>query len=665
MFFNRLTALFTGIVICCASFCQVNKPDVKFGDVTPEDFAASFYSIDSSADAVYLYDAGSSHYESGAGGSFFLVYKEHKRIRLLHKSSFTNAAAIRIYLFDHGTSSDELEDLQAATYAMENGKVTINKVDKSSIFKTKQGNVELVTFTFPKLTEGCIIEYAYKETIPAFSYIPAWSFQGAFPHLWSEYSVEVPQFLDFVTLNQGYLEPVIDTGSTSASNFTLPVQTLGWRPNTFRSITVKHTWAFQNVPAIKEESYITNLSNYEERLEFQLQAIRIPAEPPKFFMHDWYETADQLMKNENFGYELSKENHYLKEAVNPATEGLTDPLDKAKHIFEFVRKNYLCINHSAISLSQPVKKTYETKRGNVADINMLLLAMLRYAGLACDPVLLSTREHGKTYDIYPILSKYNYVIVKIEVENETYLLDASDNKTGFGFLPPGCYNGNAMVIAQPPSEINLSSDSLYETSLTSVFLTNEITGISGSFNTVFGAVESYNLRNKLTASSRDEYLKEASNKIALDINISDATIDSLVLLQYPVSVQYNMNFNFNGDLVYFNPMFADAVTENPFHAANRFFPVEMPYCMDKTYILSMEIPKGYDVDELPKPARLTLNENEGMFEYIIEQGNGRIQLRCRIKLTKANFNTEDYETLRNFFAIVVEKESERIVFKKE
>jgi hypothetical protein len=58
-------------------------------------------------------------------------------------------------------------------------------------------------------------------------------------------------------------------------------------------------------------------------------------------MHDWYETADQLMKNENFGYELSKENHYLKEAVNPATEGLTDPLDKAKHIFEFVRKNYL------------------------------------------------------------------------------------------------------------------------------------------------------------------------------------------------------------------------------------------------------------------------------------------------------------------------------------
>jgi hypothetical protein len=296
---------------------------------------------------------------------------------------------------------------------------------------------------------------------------------------------------------------------------------------------------------------------------------------------------------------------------------------------------------------------------------MLLLAMLRYAGLAADPVLLSTREHGKTYDIYPILSKYNYVIVKIEVENETYLLDASDNKIGFGFLPPGCYNGNAMVIAQPPSEINLSSDSLYETSLTSVFLTNEITGISGSFNTVFGAVESYNLRNKLTASSRDEYLKEASNNIAFDINISDATIDSLVLLQYPVSVQYNMNFNFNGDLVYFNPMFADAVTENPFHAANRFFPVEMPYCMDKTYILSMEIPKGYDVDELPKPARLTLNENEGMFEYIIEQGSGRIQLRCRIKLTKANFNTEDYETLRNFFAIVVEKESERIVFKKE
>jgi hypothetical protein len=33
-------------------------------------------------------------------------------------------------------------------------------------------------------------------------------------------------------------------------------------------------------------------------------------------------------------------------------------------------------------------------------------------------------------------------------------------------------------------------------------------------------------------------------------------------------------------------------------------------------------------------------------------------------LNKATFDPEDYETLRNFFAFVVEKEGEQIVFKK-
>jgi hypothetical protein len=133
----------------------------------------------------------------------------------------------------------------------------------------------------------------------------------------------------------------------------------------------------------------------------------------------------------------------------------------------------------------------------------------------------------------------------------------------------------------------------------------------------------------------------------------------------PVSVTYDVDFKFDEDLIYFDPLiFADVPKENPFKSAQRNYPVEMPYCMDKTYVMNMEIPQGYKVDELPKPARVTLNDNEGMFEYLIQQSGDNIQLRCRTKLNKANFQPEDYETLRNFFSFVVEKEGEQIVFKK-
>ena len=86
--------------------------------------------------------------------------------------------------------------------------------------------------------------------------------------------------------------------------------------------------------------------------------------------------------------------------------------------------------------------------------------------------------------------------------------------------------------------------------------------------------------------------------------------------------------------------------------------------MDEIYILNMQVPAGYQVDELPKQAKVTLNEDEGSFEYLIQQSGDRIQLRCRTKLNKANFEPDDYETLRNFFSFIVEKEGEQIVFKK-
>jgi uncharacterized protein YfkK (UPF0435 family) len=122
--------------------------------------------------------------------------------------------------------------------------------------------------------------------------------------------------------------------------------------------------------------------------------------------------------------------------------------------------------------------------------------------------------------------------------------------------------------------------------------------------------------------------------------------------------------NFNDDIFYFSPILVESVKENPFKAAERFFPVEMSSCTDKTYILSMEVPRGYKIEELPKSAKVSLNENEGMFEYMIGESGGRIQLRCRTVLKKANFDPEDYQTLRDFFAFIVKKEAEQIVFKK-
>jgi Domain of Unknown Function with PDB structure (DUF3858) len=137
-------------------------------------------------------------------------------------------------------------------------------------------------------------------------------------------------------------------------------------------------------------------------------------------------------------------------------------------------------------------------------------------------------------------------------------------------------------------------------------------------------------------------------------------------LDEPVQIRYNINFNnFNEDIVYFNPMLAEATKDNYFKSAQRHYPVEMPYTFDEVYILNMEVPAGYVIDELPKSARVNLNDGDGMFEYLVSESSGRIMLRSRIKINRATFHPADYEALRGFFDHVVKKHAEVIVFKKK
>lgn len=658
-----------------ATYASPYRPAIKYGDVKSADFAPTVYSVDSSADALYLFDVGDSRYEGNTKGGLSVIYTRHARIRLMKKTGF-DLATVEIAVYKGQYFEDQLEDFSAATYNIENGTVITTKVDKGSLFKDKAEDEIVYKFTFPNIKEGSIVEFKYKVSSPSPRYIEPWYFQQEYPRLWSEYSVSLPEFYDFVKFQQGYLPFASDTAYITSDNYDVAdggeyatdhVQTYH-----FTSRTVHHTWAIENVPSLKEEEFTTTVANHISKVEFQMSAIRYPDAPVRNLMNTWQGAAEELMKDESFAADLQKENNWLNDDIKKATAGTTTNEEKAKKIFEFVRDHFTCTDEYAIYISQPIKKTYQAKKGNVADINMLLTAMMRSAGFEAHPVLLSTRAHGRTYDLYPVMTKFNYVISQVIIEGKSCLLDASDPDMSFKELPAKCYNGNARVIAELPIIVELSADSLMESKLTTVFMVNDVdssgkpAGITASFSTQFGKLESQGVRQKMKSTKENDYFQEIKKGYSIDVELSNTEIDSLKIPDEPVTVKYDIKINTgDDDIFYFNPLLAEAYKENPFKAAERLYPVEMPYCSDETYILNMEVPKGYVIDELPKSARVKLNEDEGMFEYIIAVSGDRIQLRCRTIIKKANFEPDDYQTLRDFFAYVVKKQAEQIVFKKQ
>ena len=68
------------------------------------------------------------------------------------------------------------------------------------------------------------------------------------------------------------------------------------------------------------------------------------------------------------------------------------------------------------------------------------------AGFIAEPVMISTRENGLPIDIHPVISDFNYVIAKVNIDGKRYLLDATDPFVSFGILPIRCLNGKGRVL---------------------------------------------------------------------------------------------------------------------------------------------------------------------------------------------------------------------------
>jgi hypothetical protein len=207
-----------------------------------------------------------------------------------------------------------------------------------------------------------------------------------------------------------------------------------------------------------------------------------------------------------------------------------------------------------------------------------------------------------------------------------------------------------------------------EGKVTTVFVTSQSKGVlSGTYQSVPGYFESCAVREKVKEKGEKDFFKTIQTAYAGETVVSNTHIDSLKKEDKPVGIAYEFEekIDSNEDLIYFNPLLSESLKENPFKAAERMYPVEMPHAMDETYIFNMEIPEGYVVDEIPKSAKVLFNEDEGFFEYLVAKDDHLIQLRTRIKLKKANFKPEDYSVLRDFFGFIVKKENEQIVFKKK
>jgi hypothetical protein len=679
--------LFCLSMVCLIQVRAQEKTKYKFGEISKSDFNFTEQKFDSGASAIIIKDIGSSRFDGNDNGFFTLVYTRYLRVKILNKNGFDIGNRI-IYLDRDLKDYERLYSIKGSTFNIDRGAITETKLDGKSVFPEKYNrDHDRIKISMPALKEGSIFDLEYVIKSPFYGQLRSWNFQGMYPCLWSEYVVTIPPPFHYMIVQQGDDHFDVKTAKEVFTTFTIRennetshgVDNSAYEVKTYslQGSSSEFHWVKKDVSAINEEPFVTALKNYYSRVSFQLnyfqwQTMSYTGDRDDY-LENWSSISKTLLQDENFGQSLSHVNTWMTNELKGVVEGANTDEEKAQRIYSYVSSNFRVVSSDShietYVYSANLRDVYNKKEGSEAEVNLLLTAMLRHEGVSADPLILSTRENGYASAVYPLIDEYNYVICIVYIGDKKIPLDASHPFNGFGQLPVRCYNGYGHVMnVEKPLAIRFNTDSISETSVTSVFMINDEKGKpSGSLKKTIGKSGSFDRRVEIKSSSQKFIETKIKTACGSDMPVENFGIDSLDKYNMPLSFHYDFalqNLSTGADILYLNPMLNEGYKTNPFHSTERLFPVEMPYKIDETYLLNMEVPPGYQVDELPKSTKVAFNETEGIFEYLIQKVDDKIQMRVRLKFNTSFFPTEEYNDMRNFYAFVVKKESEQIVFKK-
>ncbi|GAB3870009.1 hypothetical protein GCM10028824_18010 [Hymenobacter segetis] len=650
----RYPAMLAALVLATLTARAQTEP-IKFGKPDPGDFTAAPFVGDSAA-AVMLCDYGSSRVEMGANGSLQAITDRTTRIKILTKAGY-GWATVEVPLF---SMSQKLVGLRGFTYNLTNGAVEKIKLEDDGKFTDDvTAHLRIRKFTMPNVREGSVIEFTYSVISDVSISLPDWTFQHAIPVRWSEYRVNFPDYFNYKTVMRGYL-PLTVREQTQGSTIMGNRATRTWL----------YRWAMRDVPALREEPYITTMNDYAASMDLELASVYVPGVGGKDYTGTWEKIDATLLQDKNFGLQLDQ-GGFMKDAVaRLAFTPATTVEARAAAVHALVRDAVKYNGYETIYTSNPLRKTFgELHLGNAADINMLLIAALRVANVDANPVLLSTRSHGHLTTDFPLATRFNYVVAHVALpDGKDLLLDATEPLLPGGMLPERCLNQVGRLVmpdGKASRWLDLTpSQRRVHYQQVQLALTPE-GALSGKVHEEYSGYAGATARAELEKVGEPKYRTQFAGKHTAWTVPSFAVSGRTNLLK-PLVVDYEFAQPAEqaaaGGL-YLNPFSEFVAEQNPFRHETRTFPVDFGTSTEETMMMTLTLPAGYELAELPKPAVVDLPDNGGRFFYTIAATGATVNITSRLSLRKPVYAATDYQYLRELYRLMLTKQSEKLIIK--
>ena len=548
-------------------------------------------------------------------------------------------------------------------------------------------DARLMYFTLPKVSDGCIVDYAYSTNnlghVMKGEFWRQVYFQGQHPVHYYRFTVHIPKKKNLYYQVSG--APAAATDAQSGSSF------LDIEPTTTENnYTRTYTFEAREVPPLKDEY----LMPAPQDLAYNISISSLDSWEE---LATWYAT---LIREQD---EITPK---IEERTKQLLRGAWSRKEKVKRLYEYVTTNIQYLGYElgiwAIK-PYPADFVLEVGKGDCKDKTTLLSTMLASAGINAYPVLISAgdmrgvnahlSDGGSEVEAVPSLAYFNHMILVVEGDKDDELiwLDPTADTCAFGDLPAGDQDRWTLIInprfltadKAPEQEAGDIQNELYRFQKSpsldatsnlkrvhthvkvkkdlSVSVRQELT-ITGSFNMRLRS----QLRHLQTAEEKSEFLHKA---LELDARakVEDFKVSKLSALESELKIEltwhcreylYAIGSQFVLELPLVKHPYAELLSEE-----RRMYPAAIGKALTLEDKITVSTEAPFEIDIVPEERTLKTDVAEIQLRYT--KSKRKAEMHQTIRFLTPRVTPESILHLKDVVRIASNRGTKRFILTQE
>ncbi len=651
---KKLTAILFFTVFGHISLLAQNFP-TEFGSISGEELKMTSYDEDPDAEAVVLYDKGNTFFEYTYSEGFNILFTRRKRIKIFNSAGLEHAEIEIPYYVDGYGTSEKVRNIKAIVYNLENGyQIDKTVLENDKIFDEQVNeHWRIKKFALPGVKEGSVLEYEYELWTPFHFNLPDWEFQSSIPTIFSEYTLRLIPFYEYIYILQG------DQAYSFDSKLGVDRHAFGidYRETIY-------TFSKKRISAFKDESFITSKGDYISKLDFQLSKVTQPTGISREIMSTWPKLIEEYLDHENFGKFIKKAEKIASKEIIPKLDlAYKSEIETAKTLVEFLKENIHWDGYYGRYADKKPQDFWKEKSGNIAELNLFAIGALKAAGIKAHPLLLSTRNHGKIHRSYPFSNSFNYVSILMENDGKLVMSDISEPLLSFDRLPPRCINDLGLIIEEDKENwIDLSNASFsYNNYQFNLKVIPDSLKSKIMVNRSCMEMEAFNLKRKYK-NEEEKLIEKIESDDLIQVNRLITRNYEKKHLPYLISFDGETPLEKFGSQYVIRPFLNTPIAENPLKEDERTYPVDFIYKQSEDFQSNIDIPEGFHISYAPEDFIMS---NDLIDINLATIFNGQqLVIKGSYGFKKSVYDPSEYQQLKEHIDTLVKKFNDSVILEK-